>query len=115
MFPSLAKLADAVSQSGASFVVRAANHLVSVGYLERVEVRIAPTRKSFSRRVFGSVRAVNPQEVSRSDDFKLMHADDLVVRQRINEVTEFTDVSEQLRVEHLTDDAPRVLGTGAQP
>lgn len=79
-FPSLAKLAEVMGLSGAGAVFQAVSRLVNAGYLERVEGRIAPTRKFFARRVLGTVRAGHPQEVSASDDFELMNADDFLVR-----------------------------------
>lgn len=79
-FPSLAKLADVMGLAGAGSVFQAVSRLVDSGHLERVEGRIAPTRKFFARRVLGSVRAGHPQEVSESDDFELMNADDFLVQ-----------------------------------
>lgn len=78
-FPSLAKPADVLSLSGAGSVFQAVSRLVEAGYLERIEGRIAPTKKFFSRRVLGTVRAGHPQEVSPSEDVELMNADDVLI------------------------------------
>jgi repressor LexA len=75
-FPSLAKLADMMGLSGAGSVFQAGSRFADSGHLERVDGRTAPTHKFFARRVLGSVRAGHPQDVSDSDDFQLMNADD---------------------------------------
>ena len=56
-FPSMAKLCDTVGLSSTSSVFALVGRLVDAGYLERVEGRIAPTRKFFARPLLSPVRA----------------------------------------------------------
>jgi repressor LexA len=60
-FPSMAKLCDVVGLSSTSSVFTLVGRLVDAGFLERVEGRIAPTRRFFARPVLGTVRAGQPQ------------------------------------------------------
>lgn len=60
-FPSMAKLCGVVGLSSTSSVFTLVGRLVEAGYLERVEGRIAPSRKFFARPVLGTVRAGQPQ------------------------------------------------------
>ena len=64
-FPSMAKLAAVTGLGHASSVFQLVRRLVEAGYLERVEGRIAPSRKFFSRPVWGAVRAGEPQPQSQ--------------------------------------------------
>ena len=71
VFPSMAKLAAVVGLAQASSVFQLVGRLVEAGYLERVEGRIAPSRKFFARPLWGSVRAGHPQaqtQVQEQDD-----------------------------------------------
>ena len=65
-FPSMAKLCDVVGLSSTSSVFALVGRLVDGGYLERVEGRIAPTRKFFARPLLGAVRAGQPQPADQS-------------------------------------------------
>ena len=60
-FPSMAKLAAVVGLAHASSVFQLVGRLVEAGYLERVEGRIAPSKRFFARPVWGPVRAGVPQ------------------------------------------------------
>jgi repressor LexA len=64
-FPAMAKLCDVLGLSSTSSVFAAVGRLTEAGYLERVDGRIAPTKKFFSRPVLGPVRAGLPQPVSQ--------------------------------------------------
>lgn len=79
-FPSLAKLAEVMGLAGAGSVFQAVGRLVEEGFLQRVDGRLAPTKRFFARRVLGSVRAGVPQEAQVSEDVELMNADDVLVR-----------------------------------
>jgi repressor LexA len=65
-FPSMAKLCDVVGLASTSSVFALVGRLVEGGYLERVEGRIAPTRKFFARPLLGAVRAGQPQPADQS-------------------------------------------------
>ena len=54
-FPSMAKLAEVMGLASSGSVFQAVGRLVEGGYLERVEGRIAPTRRFFSRPLLGHV------------------------------------------------------------
>lgn len=66
-FPAMGKLCDVVGLSSSSSVFALVGRLVDAGYLERVEGRIAPTRKFFARPLLSSVRAGQPQPVSQEE------------------------------------------------
>lgn len=80
-FPSMAKLADVMGLASAGSVFQAVGRLVEGGFLERVEGRIAPTKRFFSRPVLGKVRAGQPDPVAPDDEVGLLSIDDFVVRQ----------------------------------
>lgn len=80
-FPSMAKLADVMGLASAGSVFQALARLVEQGYLERVEGRIAPTKRFFARPLLGRVRAGVPQEAAEPDEFELLTIDDYLVRQ----------------------------------
>jgi repressor LexA len=77
-FPSMAKLCDVVGLSSTSSIFALVGRLVDAGYLERVEGRIAPTRKFFARLVLGSVRAGQP-EPETQDAPELLTIDDYLI------------------------------------
>lgn len=64
-FPSMAKLTEVVGLASTSSVFGLIGRLTEVGYLERVEGRIAPTRKFFARPLLGHVRAGQPEPASQ--------------------------------------------------
>ena len=65
-FPAMNKLCAVVGLSSTSSVFALVGRLVDGGYLERVEGRIAPTRKFFARPLLGAVRAGHPQPADQS-------------------------------------------------
>ncbi len=65
-FPAMGKLCDVVGLSSTSSVFALVGRLVDSGYLERVEGRIAPTKKFFARPLLGVVRAGQPQPADQS-------------------------------------------------
>lgn len=77
-FPAMAKLCDVMGLSSTSSVFAAVGRLTEAGYLERVEGRIAPTRKFFARPVLGPVRAGLPQPVSQEPP-DLLTIDDYLI------------------------------------
>jgi repressor LexA len=80
-FPSMAKLADIMGLASAGSVFQAVGRLVEGGYLERVEGRIAPTRRFFSRPLLGQVRAGLPDQAYQAGEPELLSADEYLVRQ----------------------------------
>lgn len=66
-FPSMAKLCEVLGLASTSSVFALVGRLVDAGYLERVEGRIAPTRKFFARPLLSPVRAGLPQLVSQEE------------------------------------------------
>lgn len=66
-FPSMAKLCDVLGLSSTASVFGVIGRLTEAGYLERVENRIAPTKKFFARPVLGKVRAGVPQSASQEE------------------------------------------------
>jgi repressor LexA len=79
-FPSMAKLAGVMGLAGAGSVFQAVGRLVDEGFLQRVDGRLAPTRKFFARPVLGSVRAGVPQEEQAASELELLNVDDFLVR-----------------------------------
>lgn len=77
-FPSMAKLCDTVGLSSTSSVFALVGRLVDAGYLERVDGRIAPTRKFFARPLLSSVRAGLPQPASQEEP-ELLTLDDYLI------------------------------------
>lgn len=77
-FPSMAKLCETVGLSSTSSVFALVGRLVDAGYLERVDGRIAPTRKFFARPLLSSVRAGLPQPASQEEP-ELVTLDDYLI------------------------------------
>jgi repressor LexA len=77
-FPSMAKLCETLGLASTSSVFALIGRLVDAGYLERVEGRIAPTRKFFARPVLSSVRAGLPQPASQEEP-DLLTLDDYLI------------------------------------
>jgi repressor LexA len=77
-FPSMAKLCDTVGLSSTSSVFALVGRLVDAGYLERVEGRIAPTRKFFARPLLSPVRAGQPQPASQEEP-EVLTIDDYLI------------------------------------
>lgn len=77
-FPSMAKLCDVLGLASTSSVFALVGRLASAGYLERIEGRIAPTRKFFGRPLLGPVRAGQPQPASQEEP-DLLTIDDYLI------------------------------------
>ncbi len=77
-FPSMAKLCDVLGLTSTSSVFAAVGRLTEAGYLERVEGRIAPTKRFFARPVLGPVRAGVPQLASQEQP-ELLTIDDYLI------------------------------------
>lgn len=77
-FPSMAKLCDVVGLASTSSVFALVGRLADEGYLERVEGRIAPTKRFFGRPVLGHVRAGVPQPAGQ-DEPEVLSLDDYLV------------------------------------
>lgn len=77
-FPSMAKLCEVVGMSSTASVFDLVSRLKDAGYVERVEGRIAPTKRFFARPLVGSVRAGLPQPAP-DDDFEVLTIDDYLV------------------------------------
>lgn len=78
-FPSMAKLAATLGLSSSGSVFAVVGRLSEAGYLERVDGRVAPTRKFFSYPVVGRVRAGLPQLASQ-ETFEALNIEDVLVR-----------------------------------
>jgi len=65
MFPSMGKLTGVLGLSSTSSVFELIRRLTEAGYLERVEGRIAPSRRFFARPLMGRVRAGQPEPASQ--------------------------------------------------
>lgn len=78
-FPDMAKPAGTLCLSSSGLVFAMVGRLSEAGFLERVEGRIAPTRKFFSYLVVGRVRAGLPQPASQ-DSFETLKIEDMLVR-----------------------------------
>lgn len=79
-FPSMAKLADVLGLASSGGVFKVLGRLVDQGYLERVDGRIAPTKKFFALPVLGTVRAGLPQPESQDAGEELVGVEDFLVR-----------------------------------
>lgn len=77
-FPSMAKLCDTVGLSSTSSVFALVGRLVDAGVLERVDGRIAPTRKFFARPLLSPVRAGQPQPASQEEP-EVLTIDDYLI------------------------------------
>lgn len=77
-FPAMAKLCQVLGLSSTSSVFAAVGRLTEAGFLERVEGRIAPTRRFFARPVLGPVRAGMPQPVSQEQP-EVLTLDDYLI------------------------------------
>lgn len=66
-FPPMAKLTEVLGLASTGGVFKVLGRLTDAGYLERVDGRIAPTKRFFERRVLGRVRAGLPQLAGHED------------------------------------------------
>lgn len=78
-FPALSKLAEVVGLKSAAGVFALVGRLADAGYLERTDGRIAPTKKFFSYRLLGQVRAGVPQEMAQHDEFEVLNVEDCLI------------------------------------
>ena len=78
-FPSMAKLCEVVGLSSTASVFDMVSRLKDAGYVQRVEGRIAPTKRFFARPLVGKVRAGLPQPREEDDDFEVLTLDDYLV------------------------------------
>lgn len=78
-FPSMAKLCEVVGLSSTASVFDLVSRLKDAGYVQRVEGRIAPTKRFFARPLVGTVRAGVPQPRQDEDDFEVLTLDDYLV------------------------------------
>lgn len=77
-FPAMAKLCDVVGLNSTSSVFALIKRFSETGYLERVEGRVAPTRRFFGRPIIGAVRAGLPQPEGQEPP-ELLTIDDYLV------------------------------------
>lgn len=78
-FPSMAKLCEVVGLASTSSVFALVGRLVDAGFLERVEGRIAPTKRFFARPILGSVRAGQPEPESPEAPDAVLTIDDYLI------------------------------------
>jgi SOS-response transcriptional repressor LexA len=77
-FPSMAKLCEVVGMASTSSVFALIGRLVAAGYLERVEGRIAPSRRFIARPLVSTVRAGVPQPAGQ-EAVELLTIDDYLI------------------------------------
>lgn len=77
-FPSMAKLCDVLGLSSTSSVSGLIGRLVEAVYLQRLEGRIALSKKFFAHPLLGLVRAGQPQPVSQEEP-ELLTLDDYLI------------------------------------
>ncbi len=77
-FPSMAKLCGVVGLSSKSSVFGLVSRLTEAGYIQRLEGRIAPTKKFFARPLLGPVRAGLPQPATQEEP-ELLTLDDYLI------------------------------------
>jgi repressor LexA len=79
-FPAMNKLCEVVGLSSSSSVFALVGRLSEHGYLERVQGRVAPTRRFFARPLLGSVRAGLPQPADQAPP-EVLTLDDYLIDQ----------------------------------
>lgn len=77
-FPAMGKLTEVVGLSSTSSVFALIRRLTEAGFLERVEGRIAPTRRFFARPLLGRVRAGQPEPASQEQP-EVLTIDDYLI------------------------------------
>ena len=77
-FPSMAKMCDVVGLSSTSSIFALVGRLTKAGYVERVDGRIAPSRRFFARPLLGPVRAGLPQPESQCEP-EVLSLDDYLI------------------------------------
>ncbi len=78
VFPAMGKLTDVLGLSSTSSVFALVRRLADAGYLERLEGRIAPTRRFFARPLLGRVRAGQPEPASQEQP-EVLTIDDYLI------------------------------------
>lgn len=78
-FPPMAKLTEVLGLASTGGVFKVLGRLTDAGYLERVDGRIAPTKRFFERPVLGSVRAGLPQPAGQEDLDDRLSVEDYLV------------------------------------
>lgn len=78
-FPSMAKLCEVLGLASTSSVFALVGRLVDAGFLERVEGRIAPSKRFFARTIIGSVRAGLPEPESPEAPDAVLTIDDYLI------------------------------------
>lgn len=79
-FPSMSKLCTVVGMASTASVFDLVTRLKDAGYVQRVEGRLAPTKRFFARPLVGHVRAGVPQPRQDEDDFQVLTLDDFLVQ-----------------------------------
>ena len=79
-FPPMAKLTGVLGLASTGGVFKVLGRLTDAGYLERVDGRIAPTKRFFARPVLGTVRAGQPQPTSQEDPYDTLSLEDYLVQ-----------------------------------
>jgi repressor LexA len=75
----MAKLMDVMGLASTGGVFKVLGRLVDAGYLERVDGRMAPTKKFFALPLLGTVRAGLPQPADQDEALELMSVEDYLV------------------------------------
>ena len=78
-FPPMAKLTEVLGLSSTGGVFKVLGRLTDAGFLERVDGRVAPTKRFFARPLLGTVRAGMPQPASQEDGFDTLSVDDYLI------------------------------------
>lgn len=78
-FPPMAKLTEVLRLASTGGVFKVLGRLTEAGYLERVDGRIAPTKKFFERAVLGTVRAGLPQPADMHEGIEMMNLEDYLI------------------------------------
>lgn len=78
VFPPMSQLCDVVGLSAKSSIFALVGRLTESGYLQRLDGRIAPTKKFFARPLLGAVRAGLPQPVTQEEP-ELITLDDYLI------------------------------------
>jgi len=113
-FPPMAKLTEVLGLSSTGGVFKVLGRLTDAGYLERVEGRIAPTKRFFERPVLGQVRAGLPQPAGHEDLDDRLSVEDYLVEHP--ERTSFCHVrGDSMKVAGLLDGDVAVVEANTLP
>lgn len=78
-FPSMAKLTEVLGLASSGGVFKVIGRLVEAGYLDRVEGRIAPTKRFFALPLLGTVRAGVPQPADQPESYEAVSVEDYLI------------------------------------